>query len=885
MAELIYTIDKTLSKQNQALVLTIEEAEIDGMTYRALSQKPLTEERLKKSSPLATFLISLQKGKTHDNTVTIPYPQTFQALKLLAATGKLYFNHKQVIADLYGRAELFYRVTSSGLEGVIKTISQEFLLNTCDFICGGPPHWFIKGMSLKFLSTSLSYKDFTGIVEGRFRPISELEEEAFLDPEAPRVIFLDRDYIDPNKKDPLPILILKDRSGAFANLWMDYQIGNDKWLPFHQEHEIAVKQDRNFTTEKAWEKDLLETDYIKKIVDTTNYYCPLDKVAKSLAFLLELGWKIIDYKGNRVISHTQVKLNAESFQDSIAVKGKIHYDTFEVEIADMAGAFNRRERFVQLGSGVVGLLPNHWEQNGLNLLLEETEVVGKELRMKKSRIGTFTDFLETPEILSLDSTLNKLKEGLLSFKGIEHVSPGEGFKGQLRPYQQEGLDWLFFLYTYHFHGILADDMGLGKTVQVLAFLSRLEEQSTVLIIVPTSLIFNWRKEIERFLPDWQITIHYGPQRSNQNINFQQKTIILTSYSTLRSDYLFLSERKFTCIILDEAQVIKNSQTQTFKAVKRLQGRFRLEVTGTPVENHLEELWSHFHFLIPDLFGDESTFAAEVRASSSDSRFLQRIKRKIRPFVLRRNKDEVAKDLPEKIEQVIWLEMNDEQRQVYERYLGGVKRNLLTKVQADGSKKHRIEIFEAILRLRQICCHPLLVTAQQEDPCTESAKLNMLLQELEVVREEGRKALIYSQFTSMLHLIGKKIVERNWTYAYLDGSTVNREKVVNQFQEDPSLSFFLISLKAGGIGLNLTAADYVFIYDPWWNNAVENQAIDRAHRIGRKETVIAKRYVIAESIEEKMMKLKEIKGSLAADLLDESASTSNLSEEDLIFLLS
>jgi SNF2 family DNA or RNA helicase len=404
-----------------------------------------------------------------------------------------------------------------------------------------------------------------------------------------------------------------------------------------------------------------------------------------------------------------------------------------------------------------------------------------------------------------------------------------------------------------------------------------------MIVVPTSLIFNWKKEIERFLPNYPITIHHGPKRA-QSIEAKPQ-LILTTYTTLRLDFALLSQLTYTCLIIDEAQAIKNANTQTSRAVSRLEAPFRLSITGTPIENNLSELWSHFHFLIPDLFGDESSFTAEIQAGMSDPRFLKRIKKKIRPFLMRRRKEEVAKDLPEKIEQTVWVEMNEGQRALYEQFLTGVRQNVLSKVSVDGVGKHRMEILEAIMRLRQICCDPLLVSTDDGHEDRQSAKLDALMEDLETAIAEGRKVLVYSQFTSMLALISKQVQKRGWNYVYLDGSTQNREKVVTEFQENPGIPLFLISLKAGGIGLNLTAADYVFLYDPWWNNAVENQAIDRAHRIGRKDTVIAKRYIVAESIEEKMMKLKAAKSSLAAELFDDDSISTQLTSDDLLFLIS
>jgi superfamily II DNA or RNA helicase len=843
----IYIIDKELSIHNQALVLKITDA----------------------------------SGRVQ--TKSIPFSQTFELFKQLAVSGNLYYNDKHLVIDLFGKAEFFYRVSSSGgkpvVQGMIKTGSQEILLSSCDFICGGPPHWFIKGISLKFISTSVSFKDFKNAFEGNPRPVHELVEDAKLDPEAPRVIFSDDSVsIYSQEPVPLPILILKDRTGAFADLWMDYHTEDGKLVAFHQSDEIpSNKRPRDFNSEKGWERDLLETGYMKKMVNSTHYYCPLDQVGKSLAFLLELGWKVLDYHGNRVIPHSKIELAAEETPQTISIKGAVHFEAFQANLSDITGAFNRRERFVQLAPGTVGLLPTNWE--GLDLLAEETEVVGEALQIPKSQFGSL---LALPMVLS--ESLKQLKERLMTSKGIEPVFPGQAFRGQLRPYQQEGLNWLSFLYESGFHGILADDMGLGKTVQVLAFLSRLSPTAPVLIILPTSLIFNWQREIERFLPGWHIVVHHGHWRPTKNVALPEQTIILTSYTTLRLDLAVLAEIDYEAVILDEAQAIKNPHTQTFQAVKRLSSRFRLELTGTPIENHLHELWAHFHFLIPDLFGPEESFYAEIQAGLSDLRFLKRIKKKIHPLILRRKKEEVAKDLPEKIEQTVWLQMGDCQRRVYESFLTGIKDSLIQKVTQDGASKHRMEILEAILRLRQICCHPFLVTAHQAEACTDSIKLDALLEDLETIAEEGRKALIYSQFTSMLALIGKALSEKKWPYLYLDGSTTNREKIIGEFQDNPSMPFFLISMKAGGVGLNLTAADYVLLYDPWWNEAVENQAIGRAHRIGRKDTVIAKRYLVAESIEERMMKLKEAKKSLAADLFDEEFEGARLLIEDLLFLL-
>lgn len=771
----------------------------------------------------------------------ISYRDTEKALKLLAATGQLYLNGKNLVIDLFAKTKFYYAVTPPKVEGRIEASGKEFGLNECDFICAGPPHFFVKGIVLKFIGGEISWKGLLGVLQEKVTE-DDLEDDVEVRYLGPKPVL-----------NTLPVLKLTDRSGAFANLWI--RKGEKE-----KQFEAGMGDE-----EKAWEKDLLETGFILKIVGKSHYYCPMDQVGKSLTFLLELGWTIEDWQGRKVVRQTDQNLKIVEEKEWVEVKGKLRFEEFETDLRSVIGAFNRREKFIELGQGVVGLLPEKIPGDG---------VLKEDLKLPKNRLGSLEKIIDGGA--ELESDLKQFWGALRGFKGIEAHPPSPAFQGTLRPYQQQGVDWLHFLYQYRLRGILADDMGLGKTVQVLAFLSGIPLEKPVLVVLPTSLIFNWKKELERFLPHFKVVLHQGLGRS-QNVNaFQGRQIVLTTYALLRLDITFLSQVDWEMAILDEAQAIKNASTQVFQAACALKTDFRLCITGTPIENRLEELWAHFHFLMPSLLGSEKDFLAELKMGEADFRFLQRVQRTIRPFILRRKKQEVARELPEKIEQVVWVEMAPLQRQLYETLLQGAR-----KMTEEGGSAQKMEILEKLLRLRQICCHPLLVGEEE----ASSAKMEALMEELQTIVAENKKGLVYSQFTSFLTLIKRQLDALSIPYVYLDGSTQNREEVVSRFQTDPAIPLFLISLKAGGVGLNLTSADYVYLADPWWNEAAENQAIDRAHRIGRTEPVIAKRFVMVESVEEKMMTLKTHKRSLSENLFEETASTRALSAEDLLFLLS
>jgi SNF2 family DNA or RNA helicase len=493
-----------------------------------------------------------------------------------------------------------------------------------------------------------------------------------------------------------------------------------------------------------------------------------------------------------------------------------------------------------------------------------------------------------------DATFARVRAELNGFQGIRTVEQPEGFVGHLRDYQREGVGWMEFLRRFGFGGCLADDMGVGKTAQVLALLDsrRARRESSngdrdsigpSLVVVPKSLVFNWKQEAARFTPQLRVLDHTGLTRSVRN--FSSYDLILTTYGTLRRDALEFKELEFDYIVLDEAQAIKNAGTDSAKAARLLRGRHRLALSGTPVENHLGELWSLFEFLNPGMLGSASVFQLTGGAARNPSEEIrQLLAHALRPFILRRTKDQVARELPAKTEQTIYCELEGPQRELYDELRAHYRSSLLNAIQQRGLAKSKMQVLEALLRLRQAACHPGLLDANRLQE--SSAKLDLLMEQLADVVEEGHKALVFSQFTSLLAILRRRLEEAGIVYEYLDGATQDRQERVERFQNDPACPLFLISLKAGGLGLNLTAAEYVFLLDPWWNPAVEAQAVDRAHRIGQTRQVFAYRLIARDTVEEKVLELQNTKRELASAIISaDNSPLRNLKREDIELLLS
>ena len=483
--------------------------------------------------------------------------------------------------------------------------------------------------------------------------------------------------------------------------------------------------------------------------------------------------------------------------------------------------------------------------------------------------------------------LRDLGNKLRDFKMIEKVTLPSSFQNTLRPYQEEGVSWLQFLRDHNLNGILADDMGLGKTIQALAHIMVEKEsgrmQHPILVVAPTSLMTNWKSEASRFAPILKVLILQGNERKDNFDRIADHDLILTTYPLLSRDKDILLNHKYHLLILDEAQLIKNPNTMAHRIVQQIQATHRLCLTGTPMENHLGELWSLFHFLMPGFLGDNKkftqTFRKPIEKRQDQDRQLA-LTRRVRPFMLRRTKEEVVSELPAKTEIIQHIELLPTQRDLYESVRLAMHSKIQVEIEERGLKRSQIVILDALLKMRQVCCDPRLLKIESAKNVKESAKLQFLIDTLPEMIEENRKILLFSQFTSMLALIEAELKKLKIPYVILTGQTKDRQTPINDFQSG-KVPLFLISLKAGGTGLNLTAADTVIHYDPWWNPAVENQATDRAYRIGQNKPVFVYKLVTVGTVEEKILDMQNYKAALFAGVFDgTSTSSGSLSPEDL-----
>ncbi|WP_157278964.1 DEAD/DEAH box helicase [Olivibacter sitiensis] len=600
-----------------------------------------------------------------------------------------------------------------------------------------------------------------------------------------------------------------------------------------------------------------------------------------------LGFK--DLQGNRynpnpVKIHIRILSGIDWFNAEVDVR----FGKAKASLRQLRATLRDRRKYVRLDDGTLGILPEEWIVR-FNTYFNIGEILDDDtLGIAKTNFMLVQELFDA-EMLDEETKwhIQEYVEKLSSTDALQEAVVPKGLQAQLRPYQKQGLAWLQYFEKIGFGGCLADEMGLGKSVQVIAFILSQRERKgplTDLLVVPTSLIFHWRQEIAKFAPSLKVFVHHADSRIRSRDDFASHDLVITTYGTLLFDIALLRSFVFNYIFLDESQQIKNPESQRYKAARLLKASNKLVITGTPLENNVFDLYAQLSFACPGLLGGRKYFKdVYLRPIDQfhDAKRLLTLKEKIRPFILRRTKDEVATELPERIETVLYCEMGAGQRAIYDAYEKEFREYISATTQ-DELRRNSMNVLRGLTRLRQICDSPVLL-GEGRLPGDASAKLDTLLSQ--ITEKCGQhKILVFSQFVAMLDLVKQDLDKRKIGYAYLTGSIRNREQVVADFQNDPQTRVFLISLKAGGTGLNLTAADYVYLVDPWWNPAVEQQAIDRAHRIGQDKKVTAVRLVCSDTVEEKMMKLQQTKKELFQQLIQQGDGWGNGLRKDELMRL-
>ncbi|KUG11953.1 DNA helicase [Elizabethkingia sp. HvH-WGS333] len=662
-------------------------------------------------------------------------------------------------------------------------------------------------------------------------------------------------------------------------------------------NEFKIERDHNAEirlTRVIMEQHL---DFREQIEEQEYFYLHKDKFLDDEWFLNAFEtWRNEDIhilgfnniKNNKLNAHrAKITIEVTSGIDWFNAQLKVGFGHKKATLKQVNKAIRNKSKFVQLDDGTFGILPEEWIHK-IARYFQAGDIDEELLKIPKVSYTEIQDLFEK-EVLSeeVQAEVASYTHSFSANAEIPEVAVPETLNAELRAYQREGLNWLNFLDSHNFGGCLADDMGLGKTVQIIAFILSQREKhghTTSLVVLPTSLLFNWQEELAKFAPSVKVLTHYGADRQKSTADFQKYEVILTTYGMLLSDITFLKKFRFNYIFLDESQTIKNPNSERYKAARLLQSRNRIALTGTPVENNTFDLYGQLSFACPGLLGSKQYFK-DIYAIPIDkfeySKRATELQKKIKPFILRRTKKQVATELPEKTEMLIYCEMNTEQRRIYDLYEKEV-RDFISATDEDEIHNKSMHVLTGLTRLRQICNSPVLLKDGHSGD--HAVKIEILTEQIENKSKE-HKILVFSQFVEMLDLIKAKLDEKSIRYEYLTGQTQNRGAKVQHFQNNEEVRVFLISLKAGGTGLNLTEADYVYLVDPWWNPAVENQAIDRSYRIGQTKNVVAVRMICSGTIEEKMMNLQKKKKKLAQDLITtETSFFSSLSKDDLLSIL-
>lgn len=618
---------------------------------------------------------------------------------------------------------------------------------------------------------------------------------------------------------------------------------------------------------------------------------PVLWLASDARTLVEHGFELFGRDailGGKMREETpKLSVSASAGMDWLDMKVEITVGDDEIPLKDFMEALMNRDSFIRMRDGSAVRIPDEW----LERLSDKAAFMqrqGEVLRVSTAHAELVKDVAELDETTRLSPELERAIDKVRSLRRIPESEVPENLQATLRPYQKRGYDWLVFLRDNGFGGVLADDMGLGKTLQVITCLldTHTKQTGKSIVIAPTSLIYNWAKEVEKFAPDLRTYVHHGSGRlaTKHALEEYETDLVITTYNTLRNDP-WLLETEFLYCVLDESQAIKNAQSQTSKTVREVTAMYRIAMTGTPVENSTLELWSQFAFAQPGLLGTEAHFRRfyakriEERGDSQRAAILKDI---IGPFLLRRTKEEVATDLPSKTISIDYVEMSEEQGAMYMAAKAAIREKVEERIESHGVQGSSVEILTGLLRLRQLANHPMLL---DEHSLARSGKFDAMIEQISLACSEGHKVLVFGTFLKVLKKLQHDLEDLGIKTVYLDGSTDDRMDRVEKFQEDDQTKVFVISLKAGGVGLTLTAADYVFIADPWWNPAIEAQAIDRAYRIGQKRPVFVYKMISKDSVEEKIIQLQEKKRAVSDAVISDASVLSGLSEDDVKDLFS
>jgi SNF2 family DNA or RNA helicase len=674
-------------------------------------------------------------------------------------------------------------------------------------------------------------------------------------------------------------------------------------------HQIVVEGEENFNLiYRDEEKELKVRDFFRKLHPTfdeqSNFN--VNAFALTLQQLFENEWFFqafdrIKNEGIEVLGFNQltkikynpnrakINIKASSGVDWFDLKIQVTFGDQVVSLKDIRKAIFNKQHYVKLGDGTLGILPQDWLEKYANVL-KIGQLDGDKLKLSDRQFSLIEEMYQEIDNHTVLQKHYEKKQRLKQFENIKDIELPKETVADLRDYQKSGFNWINFLDEFQWGGILADDMGLGKTLQAITFLQKTingEPNKPNLVVVPKSLVFNWAKELEKFAPTIKAMVYYGPQRAIHKDKIADYQVIVATYGAMRSDIQDFKQINFNYVILDESQAIKNPDAQVSKAVKLLKAKNRLCLSGTPIENNTFDLYSQMDFLNPGMLGGVDFFKKEYANPidrDKDELATLQLRKLVYPFILRRTKEEVAKELPAKMESVIYCEMSPAQRKTYDYFKDHYREMIMGRIEKDGINQAGVYILEGLLKLRQICDSPALLSGDA-DYGKESAKIEELLPR--IIEDSGRhKILVFSQFLGMLDLIKKDLEKAHIEYEYLDGQTTDRIERVENFQTNENCRVFLMSLKAGGVGLNLTAADYVYIVDPWWNPAVESQAIDRAHRIGQEKPVFAYKMICKDTVEEKILTLQEKKKAVAKDIINvETGFIKALDKDDVRDLFS